>query len=134
MARRSDHSREELYDMALDAARRMAERDGLRGITSRGVAREMEAIQALENAASISCFGVREIELVDHGQFVVANFRSDCHSRGQLQGLAGQRVRIIAIVDSVDVPTTAADTAASLSGTGVTRPLLAIHLLGGTRH
>ena len=41
MARRSDHSREELYDMALDAARRMAERDGLRGITSRGVAREI---------------------------------------------------------------------------------------------
>jgi AcrR family transcriptional regulator len=41
MARRSDHSREELYEMALEAARRMAEKDGLRGISSRGVAREI---------------------------------------------------------------------------------------------
>jgi AcrR family transcriptional regulator len=41
MARRSDHSREELYEMALDAARQVAERDGLRGITSRGIARDI---------------------------------------------------------------------------------------------
>ncbi len=32
MARRSDHSREELYDMALEAARQIAEKEGLRGL------------------------------------------------------------------------------------------------------
>ena len=41
MARRSDHSREELHDLALEAAEGIAEKDGLRGLTARGVAREI---------------------------------------------------------------------------------------------
>ncbi|MEE8279445.1 MAG: TetR/AcrR family transcriptional regulator [Alphaproteobacteria bacterium] len=38
MARRSDHSRDELYEMALAAAREIAEAEGLRGLTARRVA------------------------------------------------------------------------------------------------
>lgn len=38
MARRSDHSREELYDLAVGAARRIIEQDGLRALTARNVA------------------------------------------------------------------------------------------------
>ncbi len=41
MARRSDHSREELYDMALEAARQIAEKEGLRGLKARRIAREI---------------------------------------------------------------------------------------------
>lgn len=41
MARRSDHSREELFELALTAARQLAEDDGLRGVTARGVARKI---------------------------------------------------------------------------------------------
>ncbi len=41
MARRSDHSREQLADMAVAAATTLAERDGLRGVTARGIAREI---------------------------------------------------------------------------------------------
>ena len=38
MARRSDHSREELYDLIIDAARELARAEGLRGITARRIA------------------------------------------------------------------------------------------------
>jgi len=38
MARRSDHSREELYELAMQAARRIVEVDGFRGLTARNVA------------------------------------------------------------------------------------------------
>lgn len=38
MARRSDHSREEIYDMALKAAREIVTRDGLQALTARRVA------------------------------------------------------------------------------------------------
>ena len=38
MARRSDHSREELYELAMDAARTIVQRDGLRALTARNVA------------------------------------------------------------------------------------------------
>lgn len=38
MARRSDHTREQLNRMALDAARAIVERDGLRGLSTRGIA------------------------------------------------------------------------------------------------
>jgi AcrR family transcriptional regulator len=38
MARRSDHSREELYDLAMRAARRIVESDGFRALTARSVA------------------------------------------------------------------------------------------------
>lgn len=38
MARRKDHSRAELYDLALAAARDIAEAEGLRGLTARRVA------------------------------------------------------------------------------------------------
>lgn len=38
MARRSDHSRDELYEMAMGAARRLVEADGLRALTARNVA------------------------------------------------------------------------------------------------
>jgi AcrR family transcriptional regulator len=41
MARRSDHTREELNDMALDAARRIAAEDGLRGLATRRIAGEI---------------------------------------------------------------------------------------------
>ena len=41
MARRSDHSREELHELALKAAKRIAEKKGLRGLSSRGIAREI---------------------------------------------------------------------------------------------
>jgi len=41
MARRSDHSREQLAEMALAAAAVLTERDGLRGVSARGVAREI---------------------------------------------------------------------------------------------
>ncbi len=41
MARRSDHSREELYDMALEAARQIAEKEGLRGLKARRIARDI---------------------------------------------------------------------------------------------
>ncbi len=41
MARRSDHSREELHDMALAAARNIAEKEGLRGLTARRIAKEI---------------------------------------------------------------------------------------------
>ncbi len=41
MARRSDHSREELYELALEKAGEIAEKEGLRGLTARGVAREI---------------------------------------------------------------------------------------------
>lgn len=41
MGRRSDHSREELYVMALSAAREIAEKDGLRGLKMRRIAREI---------------------------------------------------------------------------------------------
>ena len=39
MARRSDHSRPELTRMALDAARRIVDKDGLRGLSTRQVAK-----------------------------------------------------------------------------------------------
>ncbi len=38
MARRNDHSREELYELALGAAREIAEAEGLRGLTARRIA------------------------------------------------------------------------------------------------
>ena len=38
MARRSDHNREQLYNMALQAAREIVERDGYRSLTARNVA------------------------------------------------------------------------------------------------
>ena len=41
MARRSDHSREQLAEMAVAAATKLAEADGLRGVTARGIAREI---------------------------------------------------------------------------------------------
>ncbi len=41
MGRRADHSREELYAMALDAARNVAENEGLRGLTARRIMREI---------------------------------------------------------------------------------------------
>ena len=41
MGRRSDHSREELYAMALEAAREIAEEEGLRGLTTRRIARDI---------------------------------------------------------------------------------------------
>ena len=41
MGRLSDHSRDELYAMALAAAREIAKKEGLRGLTARGVAREI---------------------------------------------------------------------------------------------
>ena len=41
MGRRSDHSRDELYTMALAAAREIAEKEGLRALTARRIAREI---------------------------------------------------------------------------------------------
>ncbi|CCQ72927.1 TetR/AcrR family transcriptional regulator [Magnetospira sp. QH-2] len=41
MARRSDHSPEELRDLIVSTARRLALKEGLRGITSRGIAKSM---------------------------------------------------------------------------------------------
>ena len=41
MARRSDHSREELYTIILTAARKIAEIEGLRGLTARRIANEI---------------------------------------------------------------------------------------------
>ena len=41
LARRSDHTREELRELALAAAEELAEREGLPGITARGVARRI---------------------------------------------------------------------------------------------
>ena len=41
MARRSDHTREQLAEMTMTAAAKLATRDGLRGVTARGVAREI---------------------------------------------------------------------------------------------
>ena len=41
MARRSDHSREELYDLALESARVIAEIEGLRGLAARRIARDI---------------------------------------------------------------------------------------------
>lgn len=38
MARRSDHSREELYDMAMTAARTIVQQDGMRALTARSLA------------------------------------------------------------------------------------------------
>ena len=38
MARRSDHSREELYALILDSARSIVEEDGFSGLTARRVA------------------------------------------------------------------------------------------------
>ncbi len=38
MARRSDHSRDELYDLAMSAARDIVEREGLRALTARSLA------------------------------------------------------------------------------------------------
>ena len=38
MARRADHNREELHDLALTAARRIVEEDGFRALTARNVA------------------------------------------------------------------------------------------------
>jgi AcrR family transcriptional regulator len=41
MARRSDHSREELHNLILEKAQEIAELEGLRGLTARRVAREI---------------------------------------------------------------------------------------------
>lgn len=41
MARRSDHTREELFRLALDAARRITEAEGLRGLRARQIVREI---------------------------------------------------------------------------------------------
>ena len=41
MGRRSDHSREELHKMALDAARKIADQEGLRGLSARRITREI---------------------------------------------------------------------------------------------
>ena len=38
MARRSDHSRDELYALVMDEARNIIERDGMRGLTARSIA------------------------------------------------------------------------------------------------
>ena len=39
MARRSDHSREELYELILDAATEIVRKDGLKGLTARNLAK-----------------------------------------------------------------------------------------------
>ena len=41
MARRSDHSRDELKALILDCAREIAEEEGLRGLTARRIATEI---------------------------------------------------------------------------------------------
>ena len=41
MARRSDHNREELYNLAMTAARKIVSREGFRGLTARKVAHEI---------------------------------------------------------------------------------------------
>lgn len=41
MGRRSDHTREELYDLALEAAASIAEVEGLRGLTARRIAKDI---------------------------------------------------------------------------------------------
>ena len=41
MGRRSDHSRQELYALALSAAQHIAEEDGLRGLTTRRIAQQI---------------------------------------------------------------------------------------------
>ena len=41
MARRSDHTREELHRLALDAARDITEREGLRGLRARQIVRDI---------------------------------------------------------------------------------------------
>ncbi len=41
MGRRSDHSRQELHELALTAAWEIAEKEGLRGLTGRRIAREI---------------------------------------------------------------------------------------------
>ena len=41
MARRSDHTRDELHDLALDAARKITEKDGLRGLKARQIVRDI---------------------------------------------------------------------------------------------
>lgn len=41
MARRKDHTREELHDMALSVAQKIAERHGMAGLTARRVAKRM---------------------------------------------------------------------------------------------
>ena len=41
MARRSDHTREELHRLALDAARKITEKDGLRGLKARQIVRDI---------------------------------------------------------------------------------------------
>ena len=41
MGRRSDHTAEELRRMTLDAARKIVSENGLRGLTTRSIAREI---------------------------------------------------------------------------------------------
>ena len=41
MARRKDHSHDQLHEMALDAARDIAEKEGLSGITARRIAKQI---------------------------------------------------------------------------------------------
>lgn len=41
MARRSDHSREELHELILESARKIAEKEGLRGLSARRIARDI---------------------------------------------------------------------------------------------
>ena len=41
MARRKDHSHDQLHEMALDAAREIAEEEGFRGITARRIAKQI---------------------------------------------------------------------------------------------
>ena len=41
MARRKDHSHDQLHKMALDATREIAEKEGLSGITARRIAKQI---------------------------------------------------------------------------------------------
>lgn len=41
MARRSDHTREELWRLAIDASRKIVEKEGLRGLRARQIARDI---------------------------------------------------------------------------------------------
>ena len=75
-------------------------------------------------------FGAANARSSITSNLVVADLGGQRHPRGQLQRLARQAIRIIAIVAAVNVPAAAADAAPLRAGPGVARALLAIHLLG----
>ena len=91
MARRSDHTREELIRLFLDSARRFAEEDGLGGIVARRIARDVGYAAGTINNVFGSLDGLviqLRIEILDEMYALCASIPLDAGPAENLHRLA----------------------------------------------